>query len=45
MSFFDCVKDAMDEGSIDKDRGARAQKLWKDRSDLYERQGDRKSVV
>lgn len=39
MSFFDCVKDAMDEGSIDKDRGARAQKLWKDRSDLYERQG------
>lgn len=39
MSFWNCVADAMDEGSIDKDRGARAQKLWKDRSDAYERQG------
>lgn len=39
MSFFDCVKDALDEGSIDSERGKRAQEMWKDRSDRYERQG------
>lgn len=39
MSFFDCVNDAMDEGSADRERGARAQQMWKDISDRYERQG------
>lgn len=45
MSFFDCVKDAMDEDSIDKDRGERAQALWKERSDLYERQGHKRETA
>lgn len=39
MSFFDCLNDAMDEGSADRERGERAQAMWKDRADLYERQG------
>lgn len=39
MSFFDCLNDAMDEGSADKGRGERAQKMWKDRADTYERGG------
>jgi hypothetical protein len=39
MSFFDCVADAVDEGSIDKGRGERAQAMWKDLSGKYERQG------
>lgn len=39
MSFFDCVKDAMDEGSVDRERGKRAQDMWKELSDRYERQG------
>lgn len=45
MSFFYCVADAVDEGSIDKGRGERAQALWKDRSDLYERQGHPRHVA
>lgn len=39
MSFFDCVADAADEGSADRERAARAQQMWKDTSDRYERQG------
>tara|TARA_R110000782_G_scaffold124934_3_gene216546 strand:- start:8321 stop:10783 length:2463 start_codon:yes stop_codon:yes gene_type:complete len=39
MSFFDCVSDAVDEGSADRERAARAQQMWKDTSDRYERQG------
>ncbi len=39
MSFFDCVNDAMDEGSADRERGERAQKMWREMSDRYERQG------
>lgn len=39
MSFFDCLHDAMDEGSADKGRGERAQAMWKDRADAYERSG------
>lgn len=39
MSFFDCLNDAIDEGSADRERGARAQKMWRDTSDRYERQG------
>lgn len=45
MSFFDCVADAVDEGSIDKGRGERAQALWKDLSDRYERQGHPRHVA
>ena len=39
MSFFDCLADAVDEGSADRERAARAQQMWKDTSDRYERQG------
>ena len=39
MSFFDCVQDAIDEGSADRERGRRAQEMWKEISDRYERQG------
>ncbi len=39
MSFFDCVNDAMDEGSADRERGQRAQRMWEDLRDRYERQG------
>lgn len=39
MSLFDCIMDAMDEGSLDKGRGERAQAMWKDLADRYERQG------
>jgi hypothetical protein len=39
MSFADCVRDALDEGSIDRERGERAQKMWRDMSDDYERRG------
>ena len=39
MSFFDCLADAIDEGSADRERGVRAQAMWKEISDQYERQG------
>ncbi|MFV1626861.1 hypothetical protein VWY34_14145 [Phaeobacter sp. JH20_02] len=39
MSFWDCVKDAIDEGSADRERGERAQRMWEDLRDRYERQG------
>ena len=39
MSFWNCVKDAMDEGSADRERGERAQRMWEDLRDRYERQG------
>lgn len=41
MSFFDCVDRAMSdpELEISKEQGKRAQALWKDLSDQYERQG------
>lgn len=41
MSLFYCVQRAMDDPELDvsKERGKRAQTLWKDLSDRYERQG------
>jgi hypothetical protein len=39
MSFADCLRDALDEGSVDAARAARAQKLWTDLVDKYQRQG------
>ena len=39
MSFFDCVQDGMADGMVDQERGARAQQMWKDIADKYERQG------
>lgn len=39
MSFFDCVNDAIDEGSLDRDRGHRAQGMWKERVKKYEAEG------
>lgn len=45
MSLFDCLADAMDEGSADKERGKRAQEMWKERADQYERQGHPRHVA
>lgn len=45
MSFGLCVQSAMDEGSIDRERGERAQAMWRDRSDQYERQGFRRDMA
>ena len=45
MSFGDCIKAAMDEGSADRERGERAQRLWRDLSDRYERQGHPRHVA
>ena len=45
MTFFDCVNDAMDEGSVDAERGKRAQTMWTERVDLYERQGHPRNVA
>ena len=39
MSFYDCLTDAMDEGSVDRVRGERAQRMWREAADIYERQG------
>lgn len=41
MSLFDCVQRGMDdpETGMDKDRGRRAQAMWKERADIYERAG------
>lgn len=39
MTFFNCLADAMDEGSADRARGARAQALWTELRDKYRRQG------
>lgn len=39
MSFFDCVADAVDEGSLRKEKGEEAQRIWKERSTMYERAG------
>ena len=39
MSFWNCVQDAIDEGSADRERGRKAQERWKELSDRYERQG------
>ena len=38
MSFWNCVQDAIDEGSADR-RGRKAQERWKEFSDRYEQQG------
>jgi hypothetical protein len=45
MSFFDCLADAMDEGSADRERGERAQREWRDRADQYERQGHDRHIA
>ena len=39
MSFYDCLTDAMAEGSVDRVRGERAQRMWREAADIYERQG------
>ncbi|GLO70350.1 hypothetical protein MACH17_18670 [Phaeobacter inhibens] len=39
MSFADCVRDAVNEGSADRERGERSQSMWEELSDRYERQG------
>ena len=41
MSFWDCVGRAMDdpELGVSKERGQRAQEMWKELSDRYERSG------
>jgi hypothetical protein len=40
-SFFDCVQSAMDDPEVkaSRERGERAQKMWRERSDKYETQG------
>lgn len=45
MSFFDCVEDAINEGSADAERGRKAQAEWKRLSDVYERQGHSRHVA
>ncbi|MCV2892225.1 hypothetical protein [Lentibacter sp. XHP0401] len=45
MSFFDCVKDGLEDGMVDKARGERAQAMWRDISDRYERQGHERHVA
>ncbi len=45
MTFADCVASAVDEGSVDRERGERAQRLWRDLSDRYERQGRPRHVA
>ena len=39
MSFADCLRDAIDEGSADPVRGARAQAMWEELADRYEANG------
>lgn len=39
MSLKDCIQNAMDNGEADRERGRRAQEMWKERADLYEQQG------
>jgi hypothetical protein len=39
VTFFNCVADAVDEGSIDRERGRRAQAMWNDLRDKYRTQG------
>ena len=39
MSFWNCVDEVMRDDPAVKDRGERAQAMWKDLSDQYERQG------
>lgn len=45
MSFWDCVRDAVDEGSVDRERGERAQAMWKERAEIYERQGHQRHTA
>lgn len=45
MSFWKCVADALEEGSIDRERGERAQAMWKELADLYERQGHERHMA
>lgn len=41
MSLFDCIQAAMDDAEVsaDRERGQRAQAMWREISDRYERQG------
>ncbi len=36
MNFYDCLTDAMDEGSVDRERGERAQRMWQETADTYD---------
>lgn len=51
MSFFDCVRDALDDIDDPKKRerarlwAEYAQKVWRDQADRYERQGQRGAMV
>lgn len=39
MSFWDCIRDGLQDGMVDRERGERAQAMWKGLADQYERQG------
>lgn len=47
MSLFDCIQDAMDDADlgVDRERGERAQAMWKELSDRYERQGHQRHIA
>jgi len=47
MSFFDCVEDAMNDDDVraSREKGERAQRMWKDFSDRYERQGHQRHTA
>jgi hypothetical protein len=45
MTFFNCVADAIDEGSISRERGERAQEMWRDLRDRYTKAGHPEDVA
>lgn len=45
MSLEDCVQRAVDAGEADKERGERAQALWRKLADRYERDGHERSMA
>jgi hypothetical protein len=45
MTFLNCLNDALDEGSVDAARAARAQAEWTDRVRKYENQGHPRHVA
>jgi hypothetical protein len=47
MSFFDCVNEAMSDPEIqaNRERGKRAQDMWREKSDIYERQGHPRHIA
>ena len=45
MSFKDCVGRAMDANEADREKGERAQKMWKELADIYEEQGHPRHIA